>query len=337
MKAENVAAKQLRSELRIFLVLIVAFLYAEAPVFGQTTTATPPQRPLAAENYQVGPGDVLDLVVSKNETLSRAGVRVSNKGTIQLPMLDNDLPAACLTERELADAIKEKYKKYLVDPYVNVTVREFNANPVAVIGAVNSPGRFQLQRPIRLLELLTFVNGPTANAGRTIEIMRSSSRPYCDNNRFVVPDGTGDELLTVTLADAFKGETANPWVRGGDIIRVLEAYQFNAYVQGNVRNGAVINLKEPTSLTQAIAMAGGLMSGTQMEKIRISRQMPGTINREEIIVNLKEINLGTRDDFLLQANDIVDVPGPSGIKKVFMDLGRSVLPMVTQLPMRVIY
>ncbi len=338
MKKESILSKLQTSGFQIFLVTLVAFLIQGPSVFGQTTPEEKSPQSIVNENYRVGPGDILDVVVSKNDTLSRNGLRVSNKGTIQLPMLDSDVPAACLTERQLADSIKEKYKKYLVNPYVNVTVREFNSNPVAVIGAVNSPGRFQLQRPIRIAELLTFVNGPSTNAGRTIEIMRNSSRPYCEESNFIMPENGGEELLTLTLVDAFKGsETANPLVRAGDIIRVAEAGQMNAYIQGNVKNGTAINLKDPVSLSQAIAMAGGLTSGAQMEKIRIRRQISGSINREEIFVNLKEINKGVRDDLLLQANDIVEVPGPTGVKAVFQGLIRSVIPMVTQLPTRVIY
>lgn len=327
-----------KSKYRILQFVLIAFSIPGTLSFGQTAGEEKPSQSIVNENYRVGPGDIIDVVVSKNDTLSRNGLRVSNKGTIQLPMLDNDVPAACLTERQLADEIKEKYKKYLVSPYVNVTVREFNSNPVAVIGAVNSPGRFQLQRPVRIAELLTFVNGPSTSAGRTIEIMRNSSRPYCDESKLVIPEDGGEELLTLTLADAFKGgESANPLVRAGDIIRIAEAGQMNAYIQGNVKSSAVINLKDPVSLSQAIAMAGGVTSGAQIEKIRIRRQISGSINREEIFVNLKEINKGVRDDVLLQANDIIEVPGPTGVKKVFQDLFRSVVPMVTQLPTRVIY
>ncbi len=338
MRKESFLPKPRKSDFRVALIALAASLIAGTTVTSQTTVEEKPTQSIVNENYRVGPGDILDVVVSKNDTLSRNGLRVSNKGTIQLPMLDSDVPAACLTERQLADEIKEKYRKYLVSPYVNVTVREFNSNPVAVIGAVNSPGRFQLQRPIRIAELLTFVNGPSTNAGRSIEIMRNSSRPYCEESRFVMPEGGGEDLLTLTLADAFKGgETANPLVRAGDIIRVTEAGQMNAYIQGNVKNGTAISLRDPVSLSQAIAMAGGLTSGAQTEKIRIRRQISGSINREEIFVNLKEINKGVRDDVLLQTNDIVEVPGPTGVKKVFQDLFRSVVPMVTQLPTRVIY
>lgn len=337
MKKERPGTKACSFEFLILFAL-AAFLLPSTLVFAQTTVGEKPPQLIVNENYRVGPGDILDVVVSKNDSLSRNGLRVSNKGTVQLPMLDSDVPAACLTERQLADEIKEKYKKYLVSPYVNVTVREFNSNPVAVIGAVNSPGRFQLQRPIRIAELLTFVNGPSTNAGRTIEIMRNSSRPYCEESKFVIPEAGEEELLTLTLADTFRGgESANPLVRAGDIIRVAEAGQMNAYIQGNVKNGMAINLKDPVSLSQAIAMAGGLTSGAQTEKIKIRRQIAGSINREEILVNYKEINRGVRDDVLLQANDIIEVLGPTGAKKVFQDLVRSVVPMVTQLPTRVIY
>ena len=310
-----------------------------SPASGQAPTAGGPVTPPNdTGNYQIGPGDVLDVVVSKNETLSRAGLRVNNLGTIQLAMMDYDVPAACLTERQLADAIKEQYKKYLVDPYVNVSVREFNSNPVAVIGAVNTPGRFQLQRQIRLVELLTFVNGPSANAGNTAEIIREAGRARCEGEKLLAPSGSGEELLSVNLADAFKnGDQANPVVVAGDIVRVAAADQLTAYIEGNVRSSRAIDLsKDPVTLTQAIAMAGGMAPGAQKERIKIRRQISGTTNRDEIVVNIKDINLRKIDDVLLQPNDIIEVPGPSGGKKLFQDIYRGIVPVLVRLPVTAI-
>jgi polysaccharide biosynthesis/export protein len=292
---------------------------------------------VASENYRIGPGDVIDVVVSKNDTLSRTGIRVSNLGTVQLAMMDTDMPAACLTERQLADAVKERYRKFLVDPYVNVAVREFNSNPVAVIGSVNSPGRFQLQRPIHLVELLTFVNGTSANAGRTVEILRNSRRPRCEGTKLVIPDEGGDDLISVNLSDAFKGgDAANPVIVAGDIVRVSDFGQVTAYIQGNVKSSLAINLKEPVSLTQAIAMAGGPTPGAQLDKVTIRRQMSGTINREVMVANVKEINKQKRDDILLEPNDIIDIPGPTGAKKILGDIFKAFVPAFTQLPVRII-
>lgn len=292
----------------------------------------------ASPNYKLGPGDVLDVSVSNNQTLSRAGVRVKNDGTIQLEMLTEDVPAACLTERELADTIREKYRKYLVSPFVNVAVKEFNASPVAVIGAVNSPGRFQLQRQYRLVELLSLVNGPAVTAGDTVEVLRYGNIAYCDGSSLIQPKEAREELMSIELADAFKGsDAANPIILAGDIVRVSSADQVNAYIQGLVKNSSPISLKDPVTLTQAIAMAGGVVPGAQLDKVVIRRPIPDSINRKDMLVNVKEINQGKRDDVLLQPNDIVEVPGATGVKKVLGDIFKTIIPSITQLPMRVVY
>jgi polysaccharide export outer membrane protein len=319
----------------VVLAMIFGPILVAGQAYSQTTAAgTGMGMTGAALNYKIGPGDVIDILVTKNETLSRTGVRVSSQGTIQLPMLDNGVQAACQTESQLADRVKEEYKKYLVSPSVNVSVREFNSNPVAVIGAVNSPGRFQMQRPMRVAELLTFVNGPSANAGKTIDIIRDPSRPTCEGSNLVVPSPASEELLSLNLDDVFKGgDQTNPPVMAGDIVRVAEADKVNAYIQGNIRSSLAISLAEPVTLTQAIAMAGGTTSGAQLDKIKIRRQIVGSINRDELLVNLKDINQGKRDDVLLQPNDIIDVPGPSGSKKFLTDIFRSVIPAFTRVPL----
>ncbi len=322
----------------IFALAILFCVCIPQMTLGQSPNATPELKgPVAAMNYRIGPGDVIDVLVTKNETLSRTGVRVNSQGTIQLPMLDNDISAACLTEGQLAERVEEAYKKYLVSPSVNVSVREFNSNPVAVIGAVNSPGRFQMQRPIRLAELLTFVNGPSTNAGKTIEIIRDPSHPFCDGPNLERPIATGEELLSFRLDDVFRGgEQTNPLIKAGDVVRIAEADKINAYIQGNIRSALAINLADPVTLTQAIAMAGGTTSGAQLDKVSIRRQIAGSINRNEMVVNVKEINQGKRDDVLLEPNDIINVPGPTGGKKILGDIFRSIIPTITRFPVSVI-
>ena len=321
---------------RVLYATLFWCLFVPSALFAQSP-GTGAKGPGGAMNYRIGPGDILDVLVTKNETLSRTGVRVNSEGTIALPMLDNEISAACLTESQLAERVEEAYKKYLVSPSVTVSVREFNSNPVAVIGAVNSPGRFQMQRQIRLAELLTFVNGPSANAGRTIEIIRDPSHPFCDGPKLEMPTSSGEELLSFRLDDVFRGgEQTNPLIKAGDVVRVAEADKVNAYIQGNIRSALAINLADPVTLTQAIAMAGGTTSGAQLDKVSIRRQIAGSINRNEMIVNVKEINQGKRNDVLLEPNDIINVPGPSGGKKILGDIFRSIIPTITRFPISVI-
>ena len=294
------------------------------------------------ENYRIGPGDVIDILINKNSknetTLSRTGVRVSNEGKIQLVML-GDIQAACLTEKELAEDVREKYKKYLVTPNVIVAVKEFNSTPITVLGAVNSPKQFQLQRPMRLFEVLTLVNGPSNNAGPTVQIIRNPDAHNCRQKNSTDAE-ISEQMITYELSKTLEGDDQyNPFVQTGDVIRVLqaeEAKQVQAYLIGNVKSAKTIDLKEPVTLTQAIAMAGGTSEGAQTEKIKISRQIPGSLSKTQVIVNLKEINRRNEGDILLQPNDIIDVPGPSGSKKFFRDIIKGIIPAVTRFPIPIL-
>jgi polysaccharide biosynthesis/export protein len=143
---------------------------------GSLTSAVNPKDD---DSYRVGPGDVLEVRVFGRPELGREQ-RIGNHGTIRLPFLQ-DLRVACKTEAELAQLIAEKYKKYLRDPQVDVFVKEYNSQPVAVIGSVAKPGRFQLQRRVRLLELLTFSGGPILSAGGAVHIIRGSAPDFCES------------------------------------------------------------------------------------------------------------------------------------------------------------
>jgi len=110
--------------------------------------------------YRIGPGDVLEIRVLRAPELSRDAVRVDQSGMIRMPMWNDDVRAACLTEGELAQHIAKLYLKYKRDPHVDVFVKEFQSQPVAVTGAVHAASNFKLQRQVRLLELLSFAGEP---------------------------------------------------------------------------------------------------------------------------------------------------------------------------------
>lgn len=316
--------------LSAIVLTLAGSLYSQSPVADASGA-----RSIGA--YQLGPGDVVRITVLKQDLLTQDNVRIGNDGKVRLLMLDEPIQAACFTEAEFAAAVTEKYRKYILNPQVYVAVREFNSSAVAVIGAVNSPGRFQLQRPVRLLEILSLVNGPSAAAGKELQILRTSGL-VCDNgNTYTAvqwsPNSGEPEIISLNVDDVLGGATeANPLLRGGDIIRVVQAELKQAYIVGSVKNATTVNLKDPVTLSTAIAMAGGPLSGSQLDKVKITRQTPGSLSKKDIFVNLKEIRAGTRDDILLEANDVVDVPGPSAAKKFLKDIFRSIVPAFTRAP-----
>lgn len=318
--------------------LLVGFqvVQAQQPVTAKSlprSTAAPRTESKPTEHYRIGPGDVLEIRLYKLPELSRDAMRVGENGTIRMPLINEDIRAACRSERELAIEITARYRTYMTNPQVDVFIKEYNSRPVAVIGAVNTPGRFQLQRRIRLLDLLSFAGGPAERAGGNIQLVHTAAPLTCESDNLSRHSGNASAMDVFRLNDTLRGDTrANPYVRAGDIITVLESPQ--VHVVGNVVRPTSLSLKEKITLSQAIAMAGGLLPDTKKDQIRITRQHQGS-NRQEIVVDLKAVASRKARDIELQANDIVEVPTAGG-KRFLRRLIGDVVPSAARLPLYVV-
>jgi polysaccharide biosynthesis/export protein len=298
---------------------IIVLLLFLVPVYGQD------------DRYRIGVGDVLDIRIYNRPQLSREAVRVEGSGMIRMPLIDTEIQAACLTEGELAKEISTRYAKYYKNLQVDVFIKGYHSRQVAIIGAVNDQSRFELQRRVRLLEILTYAKGPSPRAGQTINIVHSTMSSPCKK----VDDTDASAAFTsYKLSDVLQGDPkSNPYLEAGDIVTLPEADQ--VYVVGNVFMPLTIALKEPITLTRAIAMAGGLKQDTKKDKIRVLRQEPGTTIRKEITVDLSAIEKKRSEDLALLPNDIIDVPTSAG-KSFLRSLVQGVVPGVGQLPVRVV-
>lgn len=283
----------------------------------------------SAERYRIGAGDVLDIRVYNRPQLSREAVRVEGNGMIRMPLIDGEIQAACKTEGELAKEISTRYARYYRNLPVDVFIKEYHAREVALIGAVNEQGRYQMQRRIRLLELLTFAKGPSDRAGQTINIVRGPRTDICGNGD---SNQTAEGFISLKLNDTLRGEErSNPYVEAGDIVTIPEAEQ--VYVIGNVYSPKSLPLREPITVSRAIAMAGGPLRDSKTDRVRIVRQQSGT--QAEMYVNLSAISRKQAEDVVLQPNDIVEVPESTG-KSLIRSLLGAVAPSVAQMPVRVI-
>ena len=321
-----------------FVGLSFALLLMVLPVGAQQPTAavTPSQTVIQPnpgtedDRYRIGPGDVLDIRVYNRPNLSREGIRVEGNGMFRMPLIETEIQAACKTEGEIAKELSTLYSKFYRNLQVDVFIKEYHSKQVAIIGAVNEQSRFELQRRVRLLELLTYARGPSSKAGQTINIVHSTAPSLCRVNN-------NDEIAAFSsykLSDTMIGDPkANPYLESGDIVTVPEADQI--YVVGNVYTPLTIPLKEPITLSRAIAMAGGTKQDTKKDKIRIVRQEPGSLAKKEMIVDLSAIEKKQAEDVALVPNDIIDVPLSTG-KSLLRGLVMGGAQSVTQLPIRVI-
>ncbi len=331
----RIAMRALSGTLSLLFVLCAAVaVMAQEPTPASTNREGENGSPTRVNNtYLIGVGDLLDIRVFGKPQLARDAVRVDDGGKIRMPLLDEPIVAACRTEASLAAEISSNYLKYVRKPQVDVFIREYNSLPVAVVGAVGKPGRFLLQRQVRLLDLLTLAGGASDRAGRVVQIVHAATVPTCENGQ-LTPANSTTAITSYQLNDVLAGtEASNPYVRPGDVISILEADQ--VFIVGNVIRPSSIPLKEPLTLSRAIAMSGGVLPYTKLDQIRIIRQSPNSATKVEMIVDLQAIEKKRANDIALLANDIVDVP-VSGGKRFLGTLVSGVLPAVTQLPVRAI-
>jgi len=253
------------------------------------------------DKYRIGFRDKLNVLVFRHPELTQT-VSVNSNGTINLFRLPEAVTAVCKTERELALDIAAAYQKdYLKNPEVTVAATEQMSQSVSVIGAVEKPGPFFLNRKVHLLELLSFAGGPSKEAGSRVLVVRQGSEGGCGQD--AAEDGEDKVgLYGFKIRDLQEGKQSF-MMRPGDIVSVMEADI--VFVYGNVGEQGQVIMKQPMTLTQAIASAKGLRPATKKDKVRIIRQKPGSLEREEIVVDLNAVDKQKAEDPYLLPNDIV--------------------------------
>ncbi|HEX8336903.1 MAG TPA: SLBB domain-containing protein [Pyrinomonadaceae bacterium] len=345
-----------------FVLLVLAVCSAAAASFAQdggapvsqgavvNTSSSSSIDAMGIRKYLLGPGDVLDLRVY-NEPQFNGPLVVDDEGNIAVPFIETPIRAQCRNDREIRADIIKALSKYLNKPQVNLRLTEAKSRPPAVVfGAVRSPSRVQMQRKVKLLDLLASSGGVTEAAGGDIQIFHTEAVMCPDAEdlaavpaeTFTPADPTQVGYDLYSLRDLKEGkQSANPVVRPGDIVIVQESQP--VYMTGAVRTPMSLYLKEGMQLKQAIAMVGGLAKDAKSTGVIIWRRKKGQSEPEKLVVNFKDIQKEKIKDIQLQPYDIVDVPDDSGSAgKIFRNLilgagTGSLSSAATGLPLRVIY
>jgi polysaccharide export outer membrane protein len=165
------------------------------------------ETPDPAGAYVIGPGDVLDISVWKDEALTKL-VTVLPDGQIAFPLV-GQIEAAGKTVNQLSEELRVKLSRFVPDLNLNVVVHGVNSMLIYVIGRVNNPGRFVLNTNIDVLQALAMAGGlnPFAEGGK-IKIFRKEAH--------------GTEIIRFDYDDVVKGKDVvqNIGLKRGDVIVV---------------------------------------------------------------------------------------------------------------------
>jgi polysaccharide export outer membrane protein len=109
--------------------------------------------------FYLGPGDILEVSVWKDEALSRQVV-VRPDGNISFPLI-GDVVARGRTVDQLRAAVEGKIKAFVPDAPVNVMVVQVGSPKVYVVGKVAKPGLYIMGEPLRVMQVLAMAGGMT--------------------------------------------------------------------------------------------------------------------------------------------------------------------------------
>ena len=125
----------------------------------------------AVDTYLLQPGDVLVVAVWKEPELSQE-LLVRPDGGISMP-LAGDIEAAGRSAEQIRASIEERLRKFVPDPAVTVAVKVTSGNQVFIVGKVNRPGQYPMNRPLDVMQVLSLAGGATPFASlNDIRVLR---------------------------------------------------------------------------------------------------------------------------------------------------------------------
>jgi polysaccharide export outer membrane protein len=158
--------------------------------------------------YRINPGDVLQISVWKEQDLQRE-LLVNPDGHFAFP-LAGDMVAEGKTVEEIRKELTGKLERFIPDVAVTVATLQLNGNKVYVLGQVNRPGEFIMNRMTDVMQVIGIAGGPNAFANLDeIRVLRRGDQ----GSQIAIP---------FRYSDVEKGEKLdqNILLRAGDTVIV---------------------------------------------------------------------------------------------------------------------
>ena len=273
----------------------------------------PDPAPAQSKVYRIGSRDVLTLTIyAGGEKQHEADLSVSSSGIIHIPFI-GPVKAEGLTISQLAPLITEPLAKdYFVNPEVNILIKEYHSLQYYISGAVSSPGLYEMNSEVTLMELIARAGGALPERGSLAYILRSAT------DQIKAGEKIGNLLnqkksINVDLKRLLdKGDMSqNLVLRSGDMVYIPLQKAFNlgeskVYVGGEVKAPGVYDFQDGLTALNACIMAGGFDKFAAPNRTKIIRKKG---DEQEIIeIDLEDVKKGELPDIELKPGDRIHVP-----------------------------
>jgi polysaccharide biosynthesis/export protein len=201
-------------------------------------------------DFPIGPGDVITISVPEVDEIQRQQIRVEPDGTIGLPLIGT-MKVAGMTQNELRTALSKALSIYMKFPRVELFVERYQARDVAVIGAVQKPGLYDLANSDQsIIEMIGLAGGMTSEAAEKVIFVppnhsRGATRPSSNGQVEVLRKAAGNNSIvgktnSLTMVRGASADLASSYV-GPDQGR------FETPIDLKGRSWIQLDLSQPTN------------------------------------------------------------------------------------------
>lgn len=272
-------------------------------------------------DYPLGAGDVVEVNVSGVDEFKNLTERITGEGILALPFIGR-IEARGMTDKELRAEIRRRLEKnHVRDPQVSLFVKEFRSRQVAVIGAVQKPGLFNLSSSAdTILGMISQAGGMTATAAERILFFPAepaesdkakeviSAIPVRLLNQEAPPLILKNVEPLVISLDGVQRKGQEKYLqmpaRPGDIVMIPGAGE--VLVQGWVEKPGAYRITPGLTLLGVVAAAGGVTFPADTGAVELIRTN-STGHKSIVTADLDGIKRGLSPDVTLREGDVVEV------------------------------
>lgn len=288
---------------KILPLMLLAAL-AAAPSGAQVLPAAPSAAASATPGYQIAPGDVVGVSVVNFPNLTTSQALVTPDGTISLPLLDQ-VSVTGLTQEQVTRLLVRKWRKYVINPSVTVSLVQKHAQTVVLNGYLNRTGVLDYKPGLHLLDALAQMGGalPTADATRAV---------------LTHPDGT-KVPLDLSHPETKAGTEVDVVLQPGDILYMPQQEGKVSVTGDGIKQPGSIYYKENLTLLDAISASGNINPDVaDLQASTLTRN--GVKQKVDFQALLKDGD--PKADVLLEAGDVINIPELHNRTYVFGSVAR---------------
>jgi len=264
----------------------------------------------AGKEYLVGSKDILNITVWGHEDLN-VTVTVSIDGTINFPLL-GEVYVNGLTVEDIRKVIRRLLAKdYIVDPNVDVAVKEFNSKSIFIFGDVEGPGEYKLKGYTTVLDLIPMAGGTRGGLEKTMLITRKKQDVKVSDGKEEIKEKMAVKIVDLQRLLVHGDLSQNLHIESGDIIYVYSPETkgpgMYIYILGAVKNPGLFAYRKGLMVLDAVIMAGGFTDMASPNSTVVVRGKGE--NKQSIRVKMGDImKRGDRSkDVVLEPDDFVIV------------------------------